>query len=247
MVKAVLFTIVPNFTMTTSAIQNARIAVLDLRTGEQKVIVSGGSYPRYVPTGHLVYAVAGTLWAVAFDLRRLEVRGDPVPVLQRVVTKSSGAASFSVAQNGSLVYVAGDLADNAPRTLVWVDRQGREEALKAPPRAYVSPRISPDGTRVAVDALDQEQDIWIWDLTRHTLTRFIFDAALDSSPVWTLDGRRLVFTSARNGPLNLFWQAADGTGPIERLTENVNSQFSTSVSPDGTRLLLWEDADGARV
>jgi serine/threonine-protein kinase len=210
--EAVLFTILP----TRGGIENAQIAVLDLQTGEQRVLVPGGSHPRYVPTGHIVYGVAGTLRAVAFDLGRLEVRSDPVPVLQRVVTKPSGAASFSVALDGSLVYLAGDYQSGTARTLMWVDRQGREEAIKAPPRSYASPRISPDGTRVAVDASDQEQDIWIWDLRRQTLTRFTFDPAYESSPLWTPDGRRIVFSSARAGAANLFWQAADGTGPVER-------------------------------
>jgi serine/threonine-protein kinase len=233
--RAVLFTIVP----TTGGIANARIAVLNLRTGEQKVLVPGGSYPRYVPTGHIVYGVAGTLRALAFDLDRLEVRSDPVPVLQRVVTNATGAASYSVAQDGSLVYFAGEVQDVA-NTLVWVNRQGREEPIDAPPRTYNYPRISPDGTKVALDIRDQDNDIWIWDVTRETLTRLTFDLGSDRFPVWTPDGRRIAFTSMRAGASNLFWQAADGTGPVERLTESANEQNPTSFSPAGTRLVFYE-------
>jgi serine/threonine-protein kinase len=236
--EAVLFTILP----TTGGIENAQIAVLNLRTGEQKVLVPGGSYPRYVPTGHIVYRVAGTLRAVAFDIRRLEVRSDPVPVLQRVVTKGSGAASFSVAQDGSLVYLAGDAQGDAGHTLVWVDRQGREEPLKTPPRAYSYPRISPDGPKVALDIRDQESDIWIWDVARATLMRLTFDPGMDRFPVWTPDGRRIAFSSMRAGASNLFWQAADGTGPVERLTESANEQNPTSFSPAGTPLVFYEVA-----
>jgi len=236
--EAVLFTILS----TAGGIETAQIAVLDLQTGKQRVLVTGGSHPRYVPTGHIVYGAAGTLRAVAFDLDRLEVRSDPVPVLQRVVTKSEGAASFSVARDGSLVYLAGDAQVGVPaRTLVWVDRQGREEAISAPPRAYLSPRISPDGTWVAVQVHGQDEselDIWIWDLTRQTLTRLTFDPAQDLLPLWTPDGRRLVFASERSGPSNLFWQAADGTGAVERLTDSANDQFPRAFSPDGTRLLF---------
>lgn len=128
---------------------------------------------------------------------------------------------------------------------MWVDRQGREAALKAPPRAYVYPRLSPDGTRVALGVLDQESDIWIWDLARETLTRFTFDPQPDTHPVWTPDGQRVVFRSGRSGPLNLFWQAADGTGAVERLTECPNNQMGNAFSPDGTRLVFREETTTA--
>jgi serine/threonine-protein kinase len=208
--EAVLFTILP----TAGGIENAQIAVLDVRTREQKVLVTGGSHPHYVPTGHIVYGVAGTLRAVAFDVGRLKVRSDPVSVVQRVVTKSGGAANFGVAQNGTLVYVAGEM-QRADQTLVWVDRQGREQPVKAPPRAYTYPRISPDGTKVAVYIFDQENDIWIWDLTRETLTRLTFDPRLDRMPAWTPDGRRIVFRpSAGEGTIS------SGRRPMARARSN---------------------------
>jgi eukaryotic-like serine/threonine-protein kinase len=239
--KAVLFTILSK----ADATQHAQIALLDLQTGEQRVLVPGGSYPRYMPTGHIVYGVEGTLRAVAFDLGRLEVRSDPVPVLQRVVTKSSGAASFSVAQDGSLVYLARELQGGVERTLVWVDRKGREELLKAPPRAYTLPRISPDGTKVALGVRDQENDIWVWDLARATLTRLTFDRGVDTVPVWTPDGRRIAFSSTRGDATgsesNLYWQPADGTGAVERLRESAEPQWPLSFSRDGTRLLFGEN------
>ena len=112
-----------------------QIAVLDLTTRKQKILIRGASHGRYVSTGHLVYGVAGTLRAVAFDLRRLEVVGTPVPVLEQVMTMPNGAANMSISGDGTLVYVPGGVQAAAARTLVWVDRQGREEPLKAPPRA----------------------------------------------------------------------------------------------------------------
>ena len=123
----------------------------------------------------------------------------------------------------------------AERTLVWVDRQGREEALAAPPRPYLHPRISPDGTRVAVAIADQENDIWVWDLARHTLNRLTFDPAPDFAPVWTPDGRRLVFFSQRGPESGLFVQLADGTGTAERVATGAPP---SAVTPDGTQVLF---------
>jgi Tol biopolymer transport system component len=124
---------------------------------------------------------------------------------------------------------------------VWVNRQGHEDPIAtAPPRAYAYPRLSPDGTRVALDIRDQQSDIWIWDLAHQTLTRLTDAPAFDEYPVWTPDSQRIIFASARAGAFNLFWQAADNTGTVERLTTSHNTQFPTSISPDGTRLIVRE-------
>ena len=237
---AVLFTI----TAATGGIDASQVAVLDLRSGTQKILVRGGSQAQYLPSGHLVYAAAGALRAVAFDLARLEAIGTPIPVLPQIVTLSTGTAEFDVARNGTLVYVAGGSgAPVAPvRTLVWVDRHGHEEAITAAPaRAYATPRLSPDGTRLALGIFDQENDIWVWDFARETLTRVTTDPGLDGVPVWMPDGRRMVFSSAAAGALpNLFWQAADGTGAAERLTQSSRMQLPSAVSLDGTRVVFTE-------
>ena len=206
--RAVLFTIMP----LAGGLDTAQVAVLDLQTGTRTVLVRGGSLGRYVPSGHLVFAAAGELRAVPFDLARLETRGTPVTVVRNVMTTAVGISQAVVAGDGTLAYVSGAAAALAPRTLVWVDRQGRETPIPAPPRRYVYPRLSPDGTRVAVVAIDQELDVWVWDLGRATLTRATFDAGIDHSPVWTPDGLRLIFSSERDGIRNLFWQAANTHG-----------------------------------
>ena len=222
--------------------ENASIAVLDLASGAYEVVLRGGSHAHYVSTGHLVYGVGGTLRAVPFDLDRREVVGTPAPVLEGIATTVQGAADFAVAANGTMVYVRGTGRAGAQRSLVWVDRSGREEAVAdAPLRAYQFPRISPDATRVAIDVRDQEQDIWIWDFARRTLTRFTFDSGLEQYPAWTPDSRRLVFTSQRGPTANLFWQAADGTGVVERLTESPNSQqLAYAVTRQGSSAILRE-------
>jgi len=247
--RAVLFTI----TALTGGLDAAQVAVLDLQTGVRTVLVRGGSHAHYVPGGlgspkraereggHLVYAAAGTLRAVPFDLARLETRGTPVPVIPAVVTTTFGGVDAVVAGDGTLAYVSGGVAGTS-RTLVWVDRQGRETAIPAPPRAYSSPRLSPDGTRIAVYATDQEFDTWVWDLGRTTLTRVTSDPSIDAYAAWTPDGGRLIFSSERAGTRNLYWQAADGTGAVERLTDSPNAQNATAVSPDGRRLIFTEVA-----
>jgi Tol biopolymer transport system component len=241
--RAVLFTI----TSQTGGLDTAQLVVRDLRTGTNKVLLRGGSHAHYVASGlaspkraereggHLVYVAAGTLRAIPFDPNGLETHGTAVPVLPRLATTSFGAGDFAVAADGTLVYVdvPGGLAANA-RTLVWVDRTGKEEPVAAPPRAYEHPRLSPDGTRVALAIGDQENDLWIWDLGRATLRRLTLDPGQDWFPVWTPNGRQIVFSSNRGGQNNLWWQAADGTGAAERLTTSSNPQLVTGITPAGT-------------
>ena len=236
--RAVLFTRSPGLLRGS----NAQIVVRDLTTGTEKILISGGSHARYVPTGHLVYSVSGTLRAVVFDLDTLSVRGNPVLVVDRAVTKPSGAANFAVAANGSLVYESGEALASAERTLVWVDRAGREEALAIENRAYAYPRISPDESRVALDIRDQENDIWVWDFARRTMTRLTFDPLQNRGIVWTPDSQRLIFSTESEGRESLFWQRADGSGQPERLTtaQPGRPQIPYSISRDGRQLIFGE-------
>jgi eukaryotic-like serine/threonine-protein kinase len=235
--RVVLFTIVSQ----TGGLETAQVAVRDLRTGTHKVLLRGGSHGHYVASGHLLYVAAGTLRAIPFDPIRLQTHGTAVPVLPRLATTGTGAGDFAVATDGTLVYVdmPGSFAPNA-RTLVWVDRTGKEAPVDAPPRAYLHPRLSPDGTRVVLASGDQENDIWIWDLRRAMLTRLTLDPGTDWFPVWTADGRRIIFSSNRGGQPNLWWQAADGTGVAERLTTSSNGQWATGITPDGTAVVFHE-------
>ena len=152
------------------------------------------------------------------------------------MVKPNGAANYSVSRQGTLFYVPGGVgAQRAPRSLVWVDRKGHEEPIKAPPHDYGGPRISPDGTRLALGFSDQgDGDLWIWDLARETLRRLTFGPAYEGLSVWTPDSRRIVFTSDRSGVVNLYSQAADGTGTVDRLTTTANPQYPSSITPDGT-------------
>jgi protein kinase-like protein/WD40 repeat protein len=238
--QAVLFTI----TAATGGLDNAQIAVLDFVTGKSKVVVRGGHHAHYLATGHLVYGAGGTLRAVAFDRSRLEVSGTPVPVIDHVVTAATGAVDMAIAANGTMVYVPGDARPTA-RSLVWVDRLGREEPVSAPRRAFQYPRISPDGTRVALDVRDEDLDIWIWDFASLTFTRLTFDPGGDEYPVWMPDSRRVIFGSGPPNAQNLYWKAADGTGSAERLTQSPSDQDAQSVSPDGKLLVFRETGASA--
>jgi serine/threonine-protein kinase len=228
----------------------ADIVVQSIDTGERSIILAGGSDARYLSSGHLTFARANVLFAVAFDVASRRVRGAPVSVLQGLVragnpSLQTAAANYAVADDGTLVYL--DIGSFArlgwPGTLVWVDRAGREEDLGIPPCAYDYPRLSPDGTRVAVTCRGENTDVFVWDIARRTLTRFTFDQWVDVASLWTTDGKRLVWASGRaGGPLNLYWQAADGGGTPERLTDSQSVQRPFGFSPDGEQLLLAEGA-----
>ncbi len=236
--RGVLFTVA-----STGAIATAQVAVLDLDTNTQTSLIRGGYHAEYVEPGYLVYATANALQGVAFDAARRRVMGDAVPVHDDVAITVSGASQFVVSRSGVLLYVPAAILSSAAgggsnRTIVWMNRQGREEPLKVPPRAYFALRLSPDGTRIALDIRDQENDIWVWDLARTTLTRFTFDPVADLFPVWTRDSRRILWASARAGAFNLYWQAADGTGSPERLSEAPYGQYAMSVTADGKGVLI---------
>ena len=234
--RAVLFTI----TAPGSA-DNMQIAVLNLETGQYKTLVRGGSHPQYVETGHIVYAVSGTLRAVRFDIEKLDVVGDPVPVLEQVITLGNGAAEYALSRTGALIYMPGNSAGTGnERSLVWVDRSGRETPIKGPLRAYQYPRLSPDGSKIAVSMDDLNNDIWVFDLARETLTPLTFEAAPDILPAWFPDGRRILFSSSRAGAMNLFWQQADGTGVAHQVTSGSNVKLAATISRDGATVALIE-------
>jgi eukaryotic-like serine/threonine-protein kinase len=219
---------------------NAQVAVQSLATGGRRNLVPAGTAPRYALSGHLVYAQRGNLMAVPFDPQRLTVTGSVVLVVEGVAQSLvTGGAQYSFSATGLLVYVPGFLRENLS-TLVWVNRNGTEQALVAPARAYDRPRISPDGRRVAVDITEEETQVWLYDLSRNTLTRLTFEGNANQYPAWTPDGKRIAFRSNKAGPGNLFWQMADGSGGLERLTTSEYTHTPHSFSPDGQVMAFQE-------
>jgi eukaryotic-like serine/threonine-protein kinase len=217
---------------------NAEVAVQSLGTGTRRNLIQGATHPRYAPSGQLVYAQGGNLMATPFDLQRLAVTGAAVPVVEGVLqSTSSGAAQYSFSATGSLVYVTGAAQATEQLKPVWVSRKGTEEPLPTPVQEYQLPRLSPDGRRLALTISDQ---LWLYDLSRDTLTRFTFEGDENIAPVWTPDGKRIAFLSSKEGPGNIFWQLADGSGGLERLTTSEYRQGPTSWSPDGQLLAFVE-------
>jgi serine/threonine-protein kinase len=234
---AVLFTIV---TGSAGSEQQHQVGMLDLRTRKHRTLIRAGSFPRYAASGHIVYVAEGALFAVAFDAGRLEVTSDPVRIPANVTIKGSGAANVGVAGNGTLVYMTGRL-QTSERTMVWVDQTGHETPLTVPPRPYVMPRVSPEGTRVAVEIAG---DVWMLDVARGTLDRLAADVGRDSGPIWSPDGQRIAYhAGGRDGGPGIHIRAADSTGGVERIANG--TVWPLSWSPDG-RSMVFIDLAGAR-
>jgi serine/threonine-protein kinase len=213
----------------------ANLVVAPLSGGAPKVVVRGGYYGRYVPSGHLIYLQQGTIFAVRFDLTRLETIGQAVPALEGVATsRPNGGAQLAVSSEGTLVYVPGADTTNA-RPIDWLTRDGKTSVLRATKANWVNPRFSPDGQKLAVEIFDGKQrDIWVYQWARDTLTQVTFGGNA-AGPVWTPDGRRIVFGSdrAKAGITNLYWVNADGTGDVTRLTDSSDRSFYPSWHPTG--------------
>ncbi len=209
-------------------------------SGERRVLVRGASTGRYVSSGHLLYARAEEMVVVPFDVANLRVTGPPVTLADRASEQSGEGAQYAVSNSGTLAYIPSG-SSNSDRRLVWVGADGHVEPVPAPPNAYTDPAVSPDGRSVAVSIQGPTQTIWIYDIARSTLTT-LPSMGSSQAPVWTPDGRRLVYRGTRAGYRNVFWRAADGAGEEERLTTGETMQTPTSLSSDGMLLFFVDTA-----
>ncbi len=236
--KAVLFT--SSSSTAVASFEDAEIIVYSMASGKRKTVQRGGFHGRYLPSGHLVYTHEGALFGVPFDLTRLEVTGQPAPILEGVVSApGSGGAQFSFSETGSLVYVAGrGGAQNV--SIYWMDREGKFGTLRETPSDYTNLAVSPDGKRLALEIFDgKRRDIWVYEWERDALTRLTFAGELNENPVWTPDGQRIVYSSLQKGGApNLWWIRADGAGDAQRLTESKSVHYASSWRPDGKVLAL---------
>jgi serine/threonine-protein kinase len=211
-----------------------------LKDGKRKTVLEhGGMFPRYVPTGDLMYFAKGILVAVPFDLERLEVRGKPVKVLEEVPSRLTlGFAQLDFSRSGTLLY----LKSQGLTAIQWLDAEGNTISSGAEVARYVAIRLSPDGARVAATVSDAAtSNVWIYDWQRGS--KWLLSKGLDAegSPIWSPDGGFVVFESAGG----MFWTRSDGAGRPQPLTRSTNLQIPGSFSPDGTRMAYAELIPGA--
>lgn len=230
--NVVLFTVYPSVT----GVEGARIEALSLRDNRRRTVVASGSWARYLASSHLIYIDKGTLFAVPFNLERLQIRGSPTSILQEVAYSTAwGYPELDVSRTGTLVYRSSRVGKDLV-TVNWVDEAGRMSPLLPVPGNYSFPTLSPDGERLA---LISAGDIWIYELARGSMTRLTFGGGY-GFPVWTADARYLVFRGAHG----MLWTRADGTGEPQALTQSGNPQNPQSITPDGRQLAFVEIAPG---
>jgi serine/threonine protein kinase len=220
-----------------------KIAVQSLKTSHRKVLFAGDC-AWYLPTGHIVYALGNNLNAVSFDLEQLAVTGEPVAVVQGVNREGNILApQYVLSGSGTLIYIPETAQATAFRqsTLVWVDKDGKEEPLGTPPNPYRSLAIAPDGKRIALTISKSliSTNIWTWDLARKMLTQVTLEEGMDYFPLWTHDSKRIIYLSSRVGKFSINWKSADGIGKAEPiLNARATAIIPFSVSVDRKTLLL---------
>jgi serine/threonine-protein kinase len=245
--KAVLFTV-----WTGNSYNESRIVVLSLDSGERKTLLEGGSTALYSSSGHLIFRRGTGLMAVSFDPDELEIIGEPVPVLEGIRGSGPGGGpSFSLSNAGTLAFLPDSgpapviYASSAGSSLVWVDRDGSEILVTQEKRSFGVPRISPDGSRVALVIFEDltHLNLWLYELETDSFSRFTFQGTLNGAQSWSPDGQSIVFQSNPDTQRNLYVQPIDRSLPPKRLTTSPNTHMSTSWSSDGQAVAFWESGE----
>src|SRR5262249_39839084 len=229
----------------------ARIVVYTPKSEALRTLLQGGKAARYLPTGHIVYAVGQRLFAFSFNRARLEPTSASVAVLEGVAggaNANDAPSQYSVSQNGSLIYFPATLNLATRLNLAFLNRNGATRPLRLPPGSYESPRVSPDSKQLAfVIDDDRWADVWVYDLSETVEPRRLTSGGRNRFPVWSADSRYVAFQSDREGDPSIFWQRSDGSAAAERLTrqEAGTTQFPESWSPRGD-VLSFSAQRGAR-
>jgi serine/threonine-protein kinase len=224
------------------ALATAEIALLDLETRAVTPLLPAGVAAQYAASGHLVFVANQNLQAIEFDAETRQVRGAPVqlPNAAVAVAPDNGAAQVAIARNGTLLLMP-PRPPALANSLVWVDRAGRQEAVPLEAGAYTNARVSPDGMSVALDVSGASRDIFIYDLQRSAFTRLTTSVAEDLLPSWSADGSRVFFSSTQGRSTDLYSQAADGAAGPRLELGGAPVHIPSSVTPDGTRVIVYED------
>jgi hypothetical protein len=224
-----------------------RVAVMDLSTRKWRVLLEDAADARYVGTGHVVFLRRGTLMAAPFDLNKLDFTGQPSSVVGGIMQAlnaghshyDTAAGQFSTSASGALIYASGGILPDMQNSLVWVDHKGKAEPITPVSAPYICPRLSPDGAKISYLTWGLEKQIYVYDLSKGIATKITSEGNTHFA-AWTPDGRRVVFSWWRAEPANIYWQAVDGSSPMERLTTGENFQFAGPLSPDGETLSFVE-------
>jgi serine/threonine-protein kinase len=234
--KTVLFTV--GLQDSPDYYEEARIDALDIETGDRKTILKNASSVKYSNSGHLIYSHKGVLYAVPFDLDRLEASGAPINIIDDLNgDATSGAMHYDISENGTLAYIPGQ-SEGDNRKLIKINFNGDAEVLEAPVQSYSEPKISPDGTKLAiVIGSGKDFDVWIYDLNNSILTRLTFGGT-NRTPLWSADGKSIIYFSNTDGELGLKTKPANGSGEAKLLITGDSRLYINDWTPDGSMFVI---------
>jgi len=238
--KTLIYTVKPN---NIGSFDDALIAAQRIGTSEKKILIRGGTFARYLPTGHLAYVRGNSILGIPFDPGNLEASASPSVLLEGGwLNSSSGDAKYSFTRSGMLAYVPLGADSFNINTVSWLDRTEKLQPVITMLRPYVDGVVSPDGQKIAVTIGAANDDIWVYQMARKTLTRLTFGGGNHGSPRWSVDGKYIFYTAENGQSINICRRSWDGSGGEERIL-NTQVSFLINCTPDGKNLAYVKDGD----
>jgi serine/threonine protein kinase/Tol biopolymer transport system component len=236
--KHVLFTVGLN--SSPDYYENATIDVVDIETGERKKLIKDASTARYINTGHILFSRSGILYIVPFDPDKLEITGQPLPVLEGVYSDlTTGITNYMVSDNGTLAYIPGAI-EGESRNIVKVGMNGQMTILDSVGHPYSEPELSPDNKKIALVVRDgEDSDIWTFDIARKTLTKLTF-GGLNRTPHWSPDGKYIAYMKKvnNNSKTIIVMKPSDGSGQEKEIYSSDGRLYVDEWSKDGNFLIV---------
>ncbi len=239
----VLFTVKYN---NMTSFDEAALAIENIETHERKELLRGGSYGRFLSEGYIMYARGASLYAVPFDVKKLQIMGAPLPVVEGgMLNPVSGTANFDVSENGILIYTPLGPLSGLNSILAWMDPAGHLTPIMKEARPYDDVRLSPDNQKVAMTIRAANDDVWVYDMSSASLTRHTFGGGNSGLPDWTVDGKKIFFISERGKENNIFWKPSDGSGAAEKLgaESQATIDYRLTTTPDGKSIIYGSKGD----